>query len=67
MTKPNGKIKRPRKRSTLAGWVGRCSALLRPLVAALNRYVPSSTKVHADDTPVPVLSPGEGKTKTGRL
>ena len=24
-------------------------------------------KVHADDTPVPVLAPGEGKTKTGRL
>jgi len=37
------------------------------LVAALNRYVPSSTKVHADDTPVPVLAPGERKTKTGRL
>jgi hypothetical protein len=37
------------------------------LVAALNRYVLSGTKVHADDTPVPVLAPGEGKTKTGRL
>jgi hypothetical protein len=55
------------ERSTLAGWVGQCTALLRPLVAALNRYVLSGTKVHADDTPVPVLAPGEGKTKTGRL
>lgn len=55
------------ERSTLAGWVGQCSALLRPLVAALNRYVLSGAKVHADDTPVPVLAPGEGKTKTGRL
>ena len=55
------------ERSTLAGWVGQCSALLRPLVNALNRYVLSGTKVHADDTPVPVLAPGEGKTKTGRL
>jgi len=55
------------ERSTLAGWVGQCSALLRPLLAALNRYVLSGTKVHADDTPVPVLAPGEGKTKTGRL
>ena len=27
----------------------------------------SGAKVHADDTPVPVLAPGEGKTKTGRL
>ena len=24
-------------------------------------------KLHADDTPVPVLAPGNGKTKTGRL
>ena len=55
------------ERSTPAGWVGQCSALLRPLVSALNRYVLSGAKVHADDTPVPVLAPGEGKTKTGRL
>ena len=55
------------ERSTLAGWVGQCSALLRPLVSALNSYVLSGAKVHADDTPVPVLAPGEGKTKTGRL
>lgn len=55
------------ERSTLADWVGQCSALLRPLVEALNRYVLSAAKVHADDTPVPVLAPGEGKTKTGRL
>ena len=55
------------ERSTLAGWVGQCTALLHPLVSALNRYVLSGTKVHADDTPVPVLAPGEGKTKTGRL
>lgn len=55
------------ERSTLAGWVGQCSALLRPLVIALNRYVLSGAKVHADDTPVPVLAPGEGKTRTGRL
>ncbi|MDP3287167.1 MAG: IS66 family transposase [Methyloversatilis sp.] len=55
------------ERSTLADWVGQCSALLRPLVEALNRYVLSAAKVHADDTPVPVLAPGEGKAKTGRL
>lgn len=55
------------ERSTLADWVGQCSALLRPLVDALNRYVLAGDKVHADDTPVPVLAPGEGKTKTGRL
>lgn len=55
------------ERSTLADWVGQSSALLRPLIAALNRYVLGGDKVHADDTPVPVLAPGQGKTKTGRL
>jgi transposase len=55
------------ERSTLADWVGGSSALLAPLVEALRRHVMSATKLHADDTPVPVLSPGNGKTKTGRL
>ncbi len=54
-------------RSTLATWVGQASSLLEPLVAALRRYVLAASKVHADDTPVPVLAPGNNKTKTGRL
>lgn len=54
-------------RSTLAKWVGEASHLLEPLVEALRRYVISADKLHADDTPVPVLAPGNGKTKTGRL
>jgi transposase len=54
-------------RSTLADWVGGCSQLLAPLVAALQRYVLGGEKLHADDTPVPVLQPGRGTTKTGRL
>jgi transposase len=54
-------------RSTLADWVGESSALLQPLVAALERQVLSADKVHADDTPVPVLYPGRGTTKQGRL
>jgi transposase len=54
-------------RSTLAGWVGAASELLAPLVDALRRHVLSATKIHADDTPVPVLAPGNGKTRTGRL
>jgi transposase len=53
--------------STLAGWVGATSELLAPLVDAVRRHVLSTTKLHADDTPVPVLAPGNGKTKTGRL
>jgi transposase len=55
------------ERSTLADWVGGTSALLEPLVEALRRYVMAAGKLHADDTRVPVLAPGTGKTKTGRL
>jgi transposase len=47
--------------------VGGTSRLLEPLVEALRRYVMAAGKLHADDTPVPVLAPGNGKTKTGRL
>jgi len=54
-------------RSTLSEWVGGVSRLLRPLVDALRRYVIAGTTVHADDTPVPLLAPGKGKTATGRL
>jgi transposase len=54
-------------RSTMAGWVARGDELIDPLLAALGRYVLAAEKVHADDTPVKVLDPGAGKTKTGRL
>lgn len=54
-------------RALLADWVGASSALLDPLVEAVRRHVMTGTKLHADDTPVPVLAPGNGKTKTGRL
>jgi hypothetical protein len=55
------------ERSTLADWVGSASELLEPLLTRLKRYVMAGGKLHADDTPVPVLAPGTGKTKTGRL
>jgi transposase len=54
-------------RSTLADWVGGVSRTLQPLVDALRKYVLSAEKLHGDDVPVPVLEPGKGKTKTGRL
>jgi len=54
-------------RSTLAGWVGASSDLLAPLVDAIQKHVLGGCKLHADDTPMPVLAPGNGKTKTGRL
>src|SRR6516225_11377885 len=57
----------PLERSTLAEWVGGCSRLMKPLVEVLRRHVMSAAKLHGDDIPVPVLAPGLGKTKTGRL
>jgi transposase len=54
-------------RSTLAGWVGAATDLLSPLVDAIGKHVFAGRKLHADDTPMPVLAPGYGKTKTGRL
>lgn len=55
------------ERSLLAQWVGNMTALLRPLIDALSAHVFAADVVHADDTPIPVLAPGRGKTKTGRL
>src|SRR5581483_1639151 len=55
------------ERSTLADWVGATSELLAHLQDALRQYVMNPGKLHADDTPVPVLAPGTGKTKLGRL
>lgn len=54
-------------RALLAGWVGKATALVRPLIAAIEAHVMAGRHLHGDDTPVPVLDPGRGKTKTGRL
>ncbi|WP_206240135.1 IS66 family transposase [Novosphingobium terrae] len=54
-------------RSTMADWLGQVSWLLQPLVERIADHVMASAKIHADDTPVPVLAPGTGKTATGRL
>ncbi|WP_354687954.1 IS66 family transposase [Cupriavidus necator] len=53
--------------ASMGRWVGQCEALVDPLVEALRRYTMGGTKIHADDTPIPVLAPGNKKTKTGRL
>jgi transposase len=54
-------------RSTLADWVGGASRVLAPLVEATRRYVLNTAKLHGDDIPVPVLAPGNGRTKIARL
>jgi len=53
--------------STLSGWVGATAAALQPMTDALAAEIMASDTLHVDDTPVPVLAPGAGKTKTGRL
>jgi transposase len=55
------------ERSTLTDWVGASAALLEPLAAAIARHVLAGQAIFADDTPVKVLAPGSGKTKTARL
>jgi transposase len=54
-------------RSTLANWVGGAVWWLEPLQARLAKHVFASQTLFADDTPIPVLDPGRGRTKTGRL
>lgn len=54
-------------RAILARWVGEVASLLEPVAEVLRRYVLDTDKLHGDDTPLPVLAPGTGKTKTGRF
>ena len=55
------------ERSTLAGWVGSACWWLKALDDRLRMDMFASDHLFADDTPVPVLDPGRGRTKTGRL
>ena len=54
-------------RAVMANWVGKSVWIAAPLVEAISGHVMAATALHGDDTPVPVLAPGAGKTKTGRL
>ena len=59
-------------RSTLTDWVGQstallATALLEPLADSIRNYVLNGQAILADDTPVNMLAPGNGKTKTARL
>jgi transposase len=51
--------------STLADWVGTCTANLAPLMALIDAHVLAAARLHGDDTTVPVLA--RSKTITGRL
>lgn len=54
-------------RTTMAGWVGQCIKLLEPIAKEIQKHIFASAQIHGDDTPIKVLAPGLGKTKTGRL
>ena len=49
-------------RSTLGQWVGTCGVRLQPLVDALKAALLECTVLHADETPVAMLTPGKGRT-----
>ena len=51
--------------STLADWVGTCTATLAPLVGLIRQHVFDAERIHGDDTTVPVLA--RGKMITGRV
>lgn len=54
-------------KNTMTGWAAQCARLLNPLIDALKKSVFASEYLHGDDTPIKVLAPGMGKTKTGRI
>jgi transposase len=54
-------------RSTMADWVGSMAALIDPLYEAIGMHARRGDVHFADDTTVPVLAPGKGRTDTGRL
>ncbi len=51
--------------STMADWVGACTATLAPLIALIQAHVMAAGRIHGDDTTVPVQA--KGRTTTGRL
>ena len=51
--------------STIADWVGACTASLAPMMALTDAHVLAAARLHGDDTTVPVLA--RGKTITGRV
>lgn len=54
-------------RSTLAAWVGSCGVQLQPLVDAMRNELLQHRVLHADETPVAMLKPGNGKTHRAYL
>ena len=54
-------------RSTLVFWVRRAAWWLKPLYERLLVYIRSQQRVYCDETPLPRLDPGRGRTKVCQL
>jgi transposase len=54
-------------RSSLAQWVGACGVQLQPLVDVMRAQILTRPVLHADETPVPMLKPGLGRTHRAYL
>lgn len=63
----SGRYGVPIARSTLAEWMGRVGMALQPLADRLAELLRQRLILHADETPVPQLDPGSGKTKRAYL
>jgi len=55
------------ERATLADWVGHVAWWVMPLAELIGAQVMAAPVIHTDDTPIAVLAPGNGRTRTGRL
>ena len=55
------------ERATLADWVGHAAWWVMPLAELIGAHAMAAPVIHTDDTPIAVLAPGNGKTRTGRL
>jgi transposase len=53
--------------ATLADWVGHVAWWVAPLAELIGAHVLQAPVIHTDDTPIAVLAPGNGKTRTGRF
>jgi transposase len=55
------------ERMVMADWMGHLAWWIAPLAEMIGAHVMSAPVIHADDTPIKVLSPGKGRTATGRI
>ena len=55
------------ERATLCDWVGHVAWWMAPLAQLIGAHVMAAPVIHTDDTPIALLAPGNGRTRTGRI